>query len=131
MGTCDRGEHNEYRSIRINAMRIQDEFPMRKGYFGIPGQSGNAHVRNIISDEPLKTATKFFQRISDGSHVERRQTSKGGTLLLAYLSDGGIVSFRDCSSSDGSPVVEINILRSTDHGIVKQQKIHFVKGVIK
>lgn len=131
MGTCERGEHNEYRSIRTNVIRMQDTFPLREGYFGTPGRSSNPHVRNIVSDAPLKTATIFFQRIADGSHIEHRQTSKGGKLFLAYLSDGGIISFRDSSSSDGTPVVEINILHSSDHGSVKQQKIHFVKGVTK
>lgn len=36
--------------------------------------------------------------------------------------------FREVSSSDGSPAVEINIRQSDDHGDIKYQKIHFVKG---
>ena len=35
---------------------------------------------------------------------------------------------REVSSSDGSPAVEINIKQSTDHGDIKYQKIHFLKG---
>ena len=43
------------------------------------------------------------------------------------LADGSIISWRDVSSSDGTPAVEINIEQSTSNGGVKQQKIHFVK----
>lgn len=35
---------------------------------------------------------------------------------------------REVSSSDGSPAVEINIRKSDEHGDIKYQKIHFVKG---
>ena len=43
------------------------------------------------------------------------------------MNDGSIISWRDVSSSDGTPAVEINIEQSTSNGGVKQQKIHFVK----
>ena len=44
------------------------------------------------------------------------------------MADGTIVSFRETSTSDGSPVVEINIQKSSNYGDLKQQKIHFVLG---
>ena len=44
------------------------------------------------------------------------------------MKDGTIVSYREVSSSDGSPAVEINIRKSDEHGDIKYQKIHFVKG---
>ena len=44
------------------------------------------------------------------------------------MKDGSILSYREVSSSDGTPAVEINIKKSTDHGGIKYQKIHFVKG---
>lgn len=44
------------------------------------------------------------------------------------MKDGTILSYREVSSSDGSPAVEINIRQSDDHSDIKYQKIHFVKG---
>lgn len=44
------------------------------------------------------------------------------------MKDGSILSYREVSSSDGSPAVEINIKKSIDHGGIKNRKIHFVKG---
>lgn len=44
------------------------------------------------------------------------------------MKDGSILSYREVSSSDGTPAVEINIKKSTDHGGIKYQKIHFAKG---
>ena len=51
-----------------------------------------------------------------------------GKGVYTKMKDGSILSYREVSSSDGSPAVEINIKQSTDHGDIKYQKIHFVKG---
>ena len=51
-----------------------------------------------------------------------------GHGFYTKMKDGSILSYRETSSSDGSPAVEINIKHSTDHGDVKYQKIHFTKG---
>ena len=53
---------------------------------------------------------------------------ENGKGYQTALKDGTIISFRAISSSDGTPVVEINIRKSNTHGDVKRQKIHFVKG---
>jgi hypothetical protein len=42
--------------------------------------------------------------------------------------DGTLISSRAISSSDGSPVVEINISNSNHTGGIKEQKIYFIKG---
>ena len=44
------------------------------------------------------------------------------------MKDGSILSYREKSSTDGSQVVEINIKSSNEHGDIKYQKIHFVRG---
>lgn len=44
------------------------------------------------------------------------------------MHDGTDITFRTTSHSDGTPVVEINIIRSTSSGGVRRQKIHFMKG---
>lgn len=44
------------------------------------------------------------------------------------MADGGVVTWRETSISDGSPAVDINIEHSSDSGGVKEQKIHFIKG---
>jgi hypothetical protein len=43
------------------------------------------------------------------------------------MADGTIITWRKISSSDGSPVIEINISGSTHSGGLKKQKIHFVE----
>ncbi|MCF0106641.1 MAG: hypothetical protein HUJ53_07765 [Holdemanella sp.] len=49
------------------------------------------------------------------------------TTVRHSESDGTIITYREVSSSDGSPAVDINIKKSTDSSGVKSQKIHFVK----
>lgn len=44
------------------------------------------------------------------------------------MADGTVVTWREVSSSDGFPAVDINIKKSTDSGGLKVQKIHFVKN---
>ena len=51
-----------------------------------------------------------------------------GKGVYTKMKDGTILSYREVSSSDGTPAVEINVKESNDHGGIKYQKIHFVKG---
>ena len=44
------------------------------------------------------------------------------------MADGTIVTMRKTSTSDGTPVVEINISGSNHTGGIQKQKIHFVQG---
>ena len=46
---------------------------------------------------------------------------------VAKMKDGTIISYREVTSSDGTPAVEINISNSNDPADVKKQKIHFIK----
>ena len=127
MGTCDRGEHNSYRSIRINASLMQNSFPVKEGYFGERASKSNNRVRRIFSSDPIKTAKDFFNQLSKGAVVEQLPSENASLKLKATLPDGGIIVYREVSHSDGTPAVEINIDHSSDAGAIKRQKIHFMR----
>ena len=103
---------------------LKSEYKYQNGYFGDPGQ-GRDFVRNIKSDDPVKTAQDFYDKAAHGGIKKEMNNVKG---VYTKIKDGSILSYREVSSSDGSPAVEINIKQSTDHGDIKYQKIHFVKG---
>lgn len=123
MGHGYKGDTGHHHSIGENMLLLKNEFNYNNGYFGEKGQS-RAFVRNIVSDDPLKTAKEFYDKVAHGG-IER--TMDNGKGVYTKMSDGTILSFREVSSSDGSPAVEINISNSTDHGDLKSQKIHFVR----
>ena len=50
-------------------------------------------------------------------------------MRITQMSDGSVITWRKISSSDGTPVVEINISNSSHTGGIKQQKIHFTEEV--
>lgn len=82
-------------------------------------------VRNITSSEPANTAQDFYDKAAHGG-IERTMSSGKGHYTK--MKDGSILSYREVSSSDGTPAVEINIKKSINPGGIKYQKIHFTKG---
>ena len=92
--------------------------------------SRDISIRNIISEDPSAAAKEFYDSIAYGG-IERNLTDKktgANKGMVAKMADGSIITWREVSSSDGSPAVDINIERSSDNNVVQQQKIHFVKG---
>lgn len=124
MGHGYKGDTGHHHSITENLSSLTSNYEYNNGYFGVKGQSSN-HVRNIASDNPLETAKDFYDKASHGGIERPLDNGKG---LYTKMSDGTILSFREVSASDGTPAVEINIKKSSDHGDIKYQKIHFVKG---
>lgn len=88
-------------------------------------KEGRDFVRNIQSEDPLATAKDFYNTAAHGG-IER--TMENGRGMYTKMQDGTILSFREKSASDGTPVVEINIKKSNANGGVKYQKIHFIGG---
>lgn len=90
------------------------------GYFGIKGKSRRDRIRNIVSDNPGRTAAEFAYLAAANPSVTHPIPGKGFTWVMR---DGGIVTYRWTSSSDGTPVVELEC-----NGIlgIANQKIHFV-----
>lgn len=130
MGTSYKGDSPTFRSIGENVASLKKDYTFSDGYFGKKGESStNSRVRNIESADPHTTAKEFYDKASYGGIESSIYNKKTEAVIgkKTKLADGSIVSWRDVSSSDGSPTVEINIEHSTSNGGVKQQKIHFVK----
>lgn len=124
MGTGFKGYAKYFRSIGQNVLPASLKFEYRNGRFGVCSPSTGNKTRNILSSNPLKTATEFYNIIAYGG-IEN--TYYNGKMRITHMADGSIITWRSVSSSDGSPVVEINIKKSSHSGGLKEQKIHFEK----
>ena len=124
MGTTYKGNAAYYRSVGQNILPTASKYPYRNGRFGENSPSTGNKTRNIASADPLGTAKDFYDRIAYGG---KETIYDGGDRRITQMADGTIISWRKISSSDGSPVVEINISRSSHTGGLKKQKIHFVE----
>lgn len=128
MGLGFKGSTGHHHSLRENLETLTDSYPLRDGYFGIRGNSGDTSIRHIASSNPVTTSRDFYDKATYGG-VESSLYDKLGNPIGAVtkLADGSVFSWREVSSSDGTPAVDINIRRSNDNCGVKTQKIHFVK----
>jgi hypothetical protein len=120
-----KGDSKLYRSIGQNILSVSKRFPLTNGRFGESSPSTGNKTRNIVSSNPLKTSQQFYDKLSYGGKEIIRNN---GALHITKMSDGTIISRREKSSSDGTPVVEINISYSSHTSGIKEQKIHFIKG---
>lgn len=66
----------------------------------------------------------FFELAGNGGVFKTLDNGRG---IVSKLEDGTVISFRKISTSDGTPVVEINIRQSKSILQIKGQKIHFVE----
>lgn len=118
------GGTNRHHSISDNLPNLTDSYQFAHGFFGDRGDSTKVRTRHITSNNPIKTSKDFYRKIAYGAIEKNLPNNKG---KVAKLKDGTIITYREISSSDGSPAVDINIKKSTDSKDVKQQKIHFIK----
>lgn len=127
MGLGFKGDTGNHHSISENLDTLKNDYGFHDGYFGNKSSSNpQRDRRNIVSDNPIETAKDFYDKIANGGIEKELDNGKG---FMASMSDGTIITWRPISSSkDKSPAVDINIIFSKDHGGIKQQKIHFVKG---
>ena len=128
MGLGYKGDTGHHHSLRENLELLTASYPLRNGYFGVRGASGDTSIRHIASTEPMTTSLDFYDKATYGG-IESPLYDKHGNLIGAVtkLADESVFSWREVSSSDGTPAVDINIRRSNDNCGVKTQKIHFVK----
>lgn len=129
MGTYYKGDASHHHSISENLGDLSSNFDYNGGFFGTPGNNNSKSVRHIASSDPSKTAKKFYDIAAHGG-IEESIIGKNGKVkgFKCDMADGSVITWRNVSSSDGSPAVDINIQRSTDSGGIRQQKIHFIKG---
>lgn len=124
MGTGYKSNVVHYRSIRDNLDKVTNEYHYSNGYFGTNGEGRKGYSRHIISENPVKTANIFYKKLTLGGIEKEMPNNKG---VFSKMKDGTVVSYREHSTSDGTPVVEINIKNSSIDSGIKEQKIHFVK----
>ena len=123
MGTAYKGEAKYYHSVGQNILPTSSKYKYHAGYFGDNSKHGNNRTRNIASDDSLATAKDFYNKIAHGGI----ESTINSNMQITKMSDGTIITMREKSNSDGSPVVDINIQPSSHTGGVKSQKIHFVQ----
>lgn len=114
----------KYHSIGQNLLITSNSYKYSSGYFGDKSPSTGSKTRNIASSDNIATATDFYNKIALGG---TEKIYDNGNRKITQMSDGSIVTWRKISTSDKTPVVEINISNSTHTGGVKKQKIHFIK----
>ncbi len=124
MGTTYKGNTKYYRSIGQNVLIASESYPFNNGRFGVSSPSTGKLTRNIFSADPVSTAKDFYDKIALGG-IEK--TFNNGARRVTHMADGTYVTWRLTSSSDGTPVVEINIDSSSHTGGIKKQKIHFME----
>lgn len=124
MGHGYKGDIGHHHSIRENLQSLTSSYDYHNGYLGEKGH-GRDFVRNITVTDPIKTGKDFYDK---AAYVGVERSMANGKGHYTKMKDGSILSYREVSSSDGSPAVEINIKKSINHGGIKNQKIRFVIG---
>lgn len=123
MGTGFKGNSPTYRTIGENISDVSKNYNFSKGYFGENSPHGKEPTRNISSDDALKTAKDFYDRLAYGGMEDK----VSGNMSITRMADGTIITMRKVSHSDGTPAIDINIEKSSGAGGIKRQKIHFVE----
>lgn len=123
MGTGYKGDSKYYRSIGQNILITSSKYAYSNGRFGVNSPHGGLSTRNIASSDNLATAKDFYNKIAFGG----KETIVDDNLRITRMADGTIITMRKVSHSDGTPVVDINIERSSHTGGIKKQKIHFIQ----
>ncbi len=123
VGTGYKGNSKYYRSIGQNILITSSKYAYSNGRFGTNSPHGGSSTRNIASTDNLATAKDFYNKLAYGG----KESLVNGNLRITRMVDGSIITMRKVSHSDGTPVVDINIERSSHSGGLRKQKIHFIQ----
>lgn len=126
MGLSYKGGTSTHHSLKDNLPNLgyNPLFQRHGNHYGEVGKHGAA-VTTIKSDNPLKTAQEFFDKIGQGGIFLTDKKTGKTTFNRVCLKDGTIINFRVYSKS-GSPAVDINIDNSSDSCGLRTHKIHFI-----
>lgn len=106
-------------NIKDNAQLLAQKYGLTSsGYFGEKGKNS----RVIVTATPEDTSVSFYKQIGKGGYIIPLNNKKG---TMTILDDGTRIVHRLITSTKGSPAIEITISGSP---LVKDQKIHFIKG---
>ena len=110
---------------------VKQKFHFKNGDFGTPSYTKDTHnnTRHIESDDPVKTSEEFMEVMVQGYTRRRTIPNVDGSVKgeVFDMKDGSSVTWRQYSTSDGSPAVDINVDKVTEQCPINYQKIHFVK----
>lgn len=126
MGTYYKGGITTYHTVSDNIPSTADKYEYSNGYFGDKGQAKvkNNYYRQVVCKDQYAEAKNFYDSIAHGGVEQQLPNGKG---YITKLKDGTIITYRELTSTKGSPAIEINIKNTQNSGGVKSQKIHFEK----
>jgi hypothetical protein len=122
MGTGYKGGATHYHSIAENLPELTSKYKFQNGYFGERGTS--SQIRVINCSDQYSESKAFYNKLAYGGIEE---PLKKGNGVRTNMADGTIIIYREYTSTDGSPAVDIGIKFCSNKGLIKQQRVHFVK----
>lgn len=126
MGITYKNNSPKHRSLGENLPRLESNplFVRNGNHYGMSSKGGAA-VTTIKSDNPIKTAQEFFDKIGYGGAFMRDVRTGQITENRVSLRDGTIINYR-VNSKSASPAVEINVKKSKENCGLRSHKIHFI-----
>lgn len=114
MGSTYKVGSPTHRSLRENMSSMGNNplFSQNGNHYGVSGKGGAA-VTTIKSDNPIKTAQEFFDKIGCGGVFMTDAKTGQITQNRVRLRDGTVINFRLVSKS-GGPAVEINVRKGSN-----------------
>lgn len=92
---------------------------------GVPNKRYTPEFKKLVIETMRQEGLSYSETARRFDVCNHHRNGKG---FRVSMKDGSIITYREVSSSDGSPAVDIHIMSSSDDtGGVRTQKIHFVR----
>lgn len=117
------------RNINSNLGEVKKYFGLKNGYIALKYKGDNKEFhRRFESSDPISSARTLFQKLGRGGvqYIIRNEKNNNVIGWIREMKGHDKITYRVSKSSDGSPVVDINIHNS--HSNLKRQKIHFYRS---
>ena len=102
------------RTLQNNLTKsFKAKYNYNNGNFGSPASTKNraTNVRHIQSNDPVQNSKDFMAGLVKGFKTREPIRDRNGEIKghKFVMKDGGVVTWRLKSTSDGSPAVDINV----------------------